>query len=280
MFRLEDNVPGVYVEESRDFQLLCRIIDIYLCGEIEKARSMIYQLDINNCNENLLCAIANMQAFTTNNYFPPEVLRNICSVFPYCIKRKGTADAIRVASLAVLSVDRLITDIKVELIKDTSAGNIPSDSVEYSVYITCRSPGVYRSNYLQYLDEVLRFLVPTGWNIRYTILGRSTTNIKEYKSFVGKAYTLGGITGKIIGSQVSGADSYMYVPYTPTWEKGITGSNKTGISVLENTMYSRVGSVKIISSNNSVNLLNQTQFDENLIDKDSGKTNFIEETVV
>ena len=65
-FRLEKNVPDIYVDESRDFQLLCRILDIYLKGCIDRASNMVYQLDLDKCNEQLLYAIANMQGFTTN----------------------------------------------------------------------------------------------------------------------------------------------------------------------------------------------------------------------
>ena len=86
-FKIEKNVPDVYVSESRDFQLLCRVLDIYLVGCLNRASNMKYQLDLDKCSENLLWAIANMQGFVTNVYIPPNVLRNICKVFPYCIKR-------------------------------------------------------------------------------------------------------------------------------------------------------------------------------------------------
>ena len=45
-FKLENNVPNYYVDESRDFQLLCRVLDIYLKGCLSKSSYIPYQLDL------------------------------------------------------------------------------------------------------------------------------------------------------------------------------------------------------------------------------------------
>ena len=163
-FKLENNVPNVYIDESRDFQLLCRVLDVYLKGVLNQASYIPYQLNLDKCSEQLLYAIANMQGFVTNKYIPPEILRNICKVFPYCIKRKGTIEAIRVAAYAVLSVDKLIYYINVTT--DSTAADT------YVVTITCNA----RSEYLPYLEELLRFILPAGWRVSYQLL--NTVNIE------------------------------------------------------------------------------------------------------
>lgn len=220
-FRLVNNIPNVYVEESRDFQLLCRILDIYLKGLLEKSATVPYILDVDKCDESLLWLIANMQGFTTKKYIPPRVLRNICRVFPYCIRRKGTEEAIRVAAYAVLSVDRLVYSISLS----------PGDTSSPSTWvITCNT----RSAYFQYLEEVLTFILPTGCSVVY----REATVIpvtKESKVDIRSSFTRwSGITSRIIKSEPS-----VLQESQGTW------------APMSNTMYSRIGAVKILTADNA-----------------------------
>lgn len=264
-FKIEKNVPDVYVSESRDFQLLCRVLDIYLVGCLNRASNMKYQLDLDKCSENLLWAIANMQGFVTNVYIPPNVLRNICKVFPYCIKRKGTAEAIRVASYAVLSTDRLIYDIAVDVRRDEGG------SQSYTLYVECETQSGYQSDYLQYLDEVLRFLVPAGWGIRYALLARTIVPVEDSSSYSDMFTRLSGITGRIM--------SELPLNYSASLS---TLSTKTG-------MHSRVNSAKIIKSRSTDTLIQEQGILQgtsmiNLIDTEDGsptqgKTVFIGQNI-
>lgn len=238
-FRLQDNVPNYYVDESRDFQLLCRVIDVYLKGCLSKSSIIPYQLDLDKCDEQLLYAIANMQGFTTKKYFPPNILRNILKVFPYCIKRKGTKEAIELASYAVLSTDRLIYYIDVQVTSRTNDG-----VGDYTIRITCNT----QSEYLPYLEELLRFLVPIGWRIEYQLLNtfrKETDKVKVASK--SKISRLSGITGKIISISplIAGAieeDNF-----------GTSMGTKTGY-------YSKVGFAKILASKTVSGLSSQTGY--------------------
>ena len=238
-FRLQDNVPNYYVDESRDFQLLCRVIDVYLKGCLSKSSTIPYQLDLDKCGEQLLYAIANMQGFTTKKYFPPNILRNILKVFPYCIKRKGTKEAIELASYAVLSTDRLIYYIKVQVISRTNDG-----VGDYTIRITCNT----QSEYLPYLEELLRFLVPIGWRIEYQLLNTFRKEADKVKvASKSKISRLSGITGKIISISplIAGAieeDNF-----------GTSMGTKTGY-------YSKVGFAKILASKTVSDLSSQTGY--------------------
>ena len=238
-FRLQDNVPNYYVDESRDFQLLCRVIDIYFKGCLSKSSTIPYQLDLDKCDEQLLYAIANMQGFTTKKYFPPNVLRNILKVFPYCIKRKGTKEAIELASYAVLSTDRLIYYIDVQVTSRTNDG-----VGDYTIRITCNT----QSEYLPYLEELLRFLVPIGWRIEYQLLNTFRKEADKVKvASKSKISRLSGITGKIISISplIAGAieeDNF-----------GTSMGTKTGY-------YSKVGFAKILASKTVYDLSSQTGY--------------------
>ena len=253
-FKLENNVPNYYVDESRDFQLLCRVLDIYLKGCLLKSSYIPYQLDLDKCSEQLLYAIANMQGFTTNIYIPPNILRNILKVFPYCIKRKGTKEAIEVASYAVLSTDKLIYYILVEVDSNTN-----NQETSYTVTITCNSQSIY----IPYLKEVLKFLVPAGWNIKYRLLknlGKTadTTKIKITNTIS----RLSGITGKIMSIE----------PLKPIFNSKFEVSTKEGI-------YSRIGFAKIIKSRTKTELFDNKGYKQgaefiDLLDE-TGKITFI-----
>lgn len=48
--RLQNNVPEVYVKESRDFQLLCRLYDCILNGVKFDIDSMLNITDSKSCS--------------------------------------------------------------------------------------------------------------------------------------------------------------------------------------------------------------------------------------
>lgn len=238
-FKLENNVPNYYVSESRDFQLLCRVIDIYLKGCLVKANYIPYQLDLDKCDEQLLYAVANMQGFTTKKYIPPNILRNILKVFPYCIKRKGTKEAIELAARAILSTDRLIYYINVEVFN-----NVNDPTNKFIIEITCNAQSEYR----QYLGELLSFLVPPGWQIRYQLKNTFTEDINAIVATTNsKVARLSGITGKIVS---------IYPLLVNEFDTSVT-------SVVKNGMYSRVGFAKILQSRNRNELETQVGYVEN-----------------
>ena len=250
-FRLEDNVPGVYTDRSRDFQLLCRIIDIYLCGSINRTANMRNQLDLDNCNEDLLWAIAYMQGFTTKKFVPPAVLRNICKVFPYCIKRKGTAEAVRVAAYAVLSVDRLISGIDVTPISGGAEYDSSSTQEPYTIYIECNVQSTYQSPYLRYLDEVLTFILPTGYAPVYRVITRTRKLPSDRVVTSHTVSYLSGITGKVMRG-------------TPIIYE--IGEDTQNVIQIEGE-HSRIGTSKIISVDSSSSLQSEVHLpnDGNLI---------------
>lgn len=257
-FRLEDNVPGVYTDRSRDFQLLCRIIDIYLCGSINRTANMRNQLDLDSCSEELLWAIAYMQGFTTKKFVPPAVLRNICKVFPYCIKRKGTAEAVRVAAYAVLSVDRLISGIDVTPISGGAEHDSSSTQEPYTIYIECNVQSTYQSPYLRYLDEVLTFILPTGYAPVYRVITRTRKLPSDRVVTSHTVSYLSGITGKVMRG-------------TPIIYE--IGEDTQNVIQIEGE-HSRIGTSKIISVDSSSSLQSEVHLpnDGNLILK--GKTVF------
>ena len=246
-FQLENNVPNIYTEVSRDFQLFCKIFDIYLGANLNRACTVPYILDVDKCDESLLYALANMQGFVTDKYIPPNVLRNICKVFPFCIKRKGTKEAIEVMSQAVLSTDRLVYRVSVDLVREEIDEKRNSKAV-YKIYIQCNTTQI---GYIPYLKEALRFIIPAGWDvyfklkfpIEYSLYTPLITNAPI------KTTILSGITGKVMGEQPLEYDgSQRFNNLKSTYPNGESPTR----------MYSRVSLAKIIHAKSTQELTDQT----------------------
>lgn len=244
-FQLENNVPNIYTEVSRDFQLFCKIFDIYLGANLNRACTVPYILDVDKCDESLLYALADMQGFVTDKYIPPNVLRNICKVFPFCIKRKGTKEAIEVMSQAVLSTDRLVYRVSVDLVREEIDEKRNSKAV-YKIYIQCNTTQI---GYIPYLKEALRFIIPAGWDVYFKLKFPIEYNL--YTPLIInapiKTTVLSGITGKVMGEQPLRYDgSSRFENLENTYNE------------INNRMYSRVSLAKIIHAKSTGDLTSQT----------------------
>ena len=96
MFRLQEHMPDVYVNESRDFQVLCRLYDFLFNGIKFDIDSIININDAFKINERLLPLLAIKEGFFTDVQFDSKTLRYILKAFPYIIKYKGTKSVVTV----------------------------------------------------------------------------------------------------------------------------------------------------------------------------------------
>lgn len=161
MFKSVNSVPEVYVNKSRDFQLLCRLLDSvvgYTHVNVDKILNSINPL---LCEERVLPLLATRVGFFYDEYIPANVLRSILSVYPYIKKNKGTIRAIRAAVTAVL-----------RSVSDTTYVDIVLGDDEDSHLITIYSDGTVEN--VSYLKIVLRNVVPSGYNVKFVL------NINEY----------------------------------------------------------------------------------------------------
>lgn len=94
MFRVENNVPEVYIHESRDFQLISRLYDLVFQSSRFSIDSMTHTSDSLRCNENLLNLLSTKVGFFTKSQFTDNIYRSIICVFPTLIKYKGSFSAI------------------------------------------------------------------------------------------------------------------------------------------------------------------------------------------
>lgn len=224
MFRTQDNVPQVYVEKSRDFQLLGRLIDCLQAGVKFDIDTILDITSPMNIRDNLLQLLCTKVGFFPTIDIDANILKYIVAAFPYILKYKGTVRAIEYA---------VRTIIKSEY--STIAQNSPpivyiygSDGEEHGydnfsiiIYTNINEYSI------QALDEVMKYIKPIGYTYEIQTIASAdelheilhmhddikTTVASDSPDF-GKIYDTDG--SKIDNTDITIGDvAYSIVPKTP-----------------------------------------------------------------
>ena len=158
MFRLQNNVPSTYIEQSRDFQLFCRLYDCINNGVQFDISTITDILDPIKVNDRVVKLLATRVGFITDIDIDNTVLRYILSAYPYIIKNKGTRKGIEAAVNAILHAEHSIKAATVEIINKPAEG---SNQAEYSVNIY--TPIILSSKTKKALNELLKYILPVGY---------------------------------------------------------------------------------------------------------------------
>ncbi len=148
MFRLENNVPSTYIENSRDFQLLVRLYDSVFTGVRFDENTIPNILDPRLINDRMLDLYATKVGFFTNTIIDSKILREILQTFPYAIKNKGNKKGIEQAVYTILKTER-----------NYSIPQIVIDNDNYSITI-------YTSKEIKNkkaLEAFLEYIIPIGY---------------------------------------------------------------------------------------------------------------------
>ena len=153
MFRVQDNVPEVYVNYSRDFQLFCRLYDVIFTGVRYSIDSMEYLTDSRRCNEETIELLQRKLGMFNSLNISAKEMSYLLDAFPYIIRNKGNIRAIE----AVLRVfQRIAADPTITF------------SVNYSKFNENHLISIDVSGGIRYLDlirGILNYVVPTGYGI-------------------------------------------------------------------------------------------------------------------
>lgn len=155
MIHLENSVPEFYTEKSRDFQLLCKVLNIFLNSSIGSAHKIINNWSVESLDEALLPLMTRRLGFTEGSYIPPAILRNICKSYPRIIRYKGTQQAVREAAYAVFSAHQEVTSLGVS----STSGSNPSVHIECNVVAGDES----------YLELMFPYILPAGVSCDITL---------------------------------------------------------------------------------------------------------------
>lgn len=163
MFRIQDNVPEVYINESRDFQILARISDILFSGIKYDIDSMVNILDATLVKDRMLQLMCTKVGFFPKIEIDSQVLKYIIASFPYIIKNKGNELGIKYAVNAILKAENN-PENEGEPIIDTINKSDPlgQNRDPYTVYIYS-TISIYNKNALK---EILKYVLPAGYSYK------------------------------------------------------------------------------------------------------------------
>ena len=150
IFRLDDNVPRIYVNESRDFQMLCRLFTYALNSPKYEAETLHYLNSGMLTNDRLLTNLCEKTGFMDGESIKGEYLRYITENFGRLVRDKGAATGICNAVYLYLLMYNLSTACYVQIDRKT-----------YTIHIGIKSA----VKDIQVLYTILKYIVPTGWLI-------------------------------------------------------------------------------------------------------------------
>ena len=162
MFRLQNHVPEVYPDKSRDFQLFCRLYDLCFSDVRFSAESMKRISDTKNCDAALLELLKTKLGLFTSIDIDTTELRYLLQAFPTLIRYKGSKQGLEF-------IKTLYTKMY-----NVSAPNFDL-TYDYQLNVTFNVPP--KNDKL--LLELLRYVLPTGYIVSYSV-----NEIKDHRSFI------------------------------------------------------------------------------------------------
>lgn len=159
LIRTQDKVPEVYVNDSRDFQVLCRAYDVLYNMMKFDIDSMLRVLSASDIRNNVLPLLQGKVGFFTDKVIDDDSMRMILGAFPTLLRGKGSLRAIKQAINVWLKIAHLETAIDVSITtKDESRiGQVVIPP--YTVAIGIRS----LTRDITTLKEILKYIIPAGF---------------------------------------------------------------------------------------------------------------------
>lgn len=180
LFRTQENVPEVYINESRDFQLLCRLKDVIFGGVKYNIDSLNHTSNTLEMNARLLSLLKSKLGFFEQEQLTEDELRYLLAGFSDLIKYKGSKKAIKKAVFLWFRVTQLqgkLTDITI-------------DNDNYLIRITMDAS----STDTKLLDEIFKYILPTGYKVIYMF---ASDNIVEDSYILDESYIYLNVHNKV-----------------------------------------------------------------------------------
>lgn len=158
MFDLRNNVPPVYVNESRDFQLMCVLFNLVQNSTKFEIDSMLNILDIDDCSDALLPFLQSKLGFIVpkNSTYTSDEIRSVLKGFIDVVRHKGSRVGIKKAVDTYLNSQHIPTTSSIDVVHD-----VINSEFKLQVYIE-RSVSSTKL-----LDDLLRYVIPTGYTVTY-----------------------------------------------------------------------------------------------------------------
>ena len=163
VFRLENNVPEVYPEKSRDFQLFCRLYDLAFNSTKFSIDSLQRASSTKECDAVLLELLKTKLGLFTHKEASDDELRQVLQAFPTIIRYKGSERAINL----IIALYSRITNTSDFASYDKVALR---ENHELLIVFTKKLAND------TLILEMLKFVLPTGYPVRYKIVPTNVVN--------------------------------------------------------------------------------------------------------
>lgn len=171
IIRLQNNTPPVYTEESRDFQLLCRIYDCIINAVKLDIDSIPTIVDTSQCLSSILPLLQTKVGFFTENTLQDKELRYAIEAFPYIVKKKGSREGIIECLNLFLQVNNILKSSQVIITNESI-----NKEDEYTIKILIES----EVKDISLLEELIKYIVPTGYLVSYIFTDTQKLDIQNY----------------------------------------------------------------------------------------------------
>ncbi len=165
MFRLQNNVPEVYVQKSRDFQLFCRLYDSVFNGVKYSIDSMMNTSSAKDCNAVLLDLLKTKLGIFADIDLAEDQLRLLLQAFPYIIRHKGSKRGIQYMLSLFHRMNAVKTPMSFEIWNVDSTGNLI-----YEIELTSDS----KLQHDELLLELIKYIIPTGYDVKFKLSTESS----------------------------------------------------------------------------------------------------------
>lgn len=162
LFRLQNNTPPIYTDESRDFQLFCRLYDCINSGtkfDVDQVTGILNSFTIRS---NLLPLLQTKLGFFSKKKMNDTALRYILDAFPDMVRKKGSLEGIQQAVNTFLKIYGIRTEV---VIYRSGAAGIGVDvtSDEHTIVVAMNSA----VKDMSILEEVFKYVFPVGFAFQF-----------------------------------------------------------------------------------------------------------------
>lgn len=190
MIRTQELVPDYYIEKSRDFQILCRILDFMYNSTKYNSSSMLNMTNTRQAKDTILPLIGDKFGIYDKDAYST---RELLEALPYAIKYKGSLHSVLTLVNAFLDSMQVFDYAAVYDAKDeesaSKVGALLNRKIKpYTIVIVLSSyPNLTK---LRILDVYLRMVIPTGMFVEYVFgFDKKTVDKYRYEDFVILYYT-------------------------------------------------------------------------------------------
>ena len=166
MFLTQNNVPSVYIEQSRDFQLIGRILDCVVNGIKFDINSVVNINDTEHIQGYMLQYLKSKIGFFTEKDFTEKDLRVVLSAFPYIIRYKGSRLSIEWAVNVFARINYITDDIIIQIINKELQEDTQKYGNKYEVHIFMENDDISKYD-TSILSEIFRYILPPPYSVYF-----------------------------------------------------------------------------------------------------------------